>query len=199
MLTPPNSENDSTKERILEAAEEMFRRFGPEKTRVVDVARHLGMSHGNIYRHFASKAEMQDAVAERWLAEIIKPLEDVVASRGKASDRIRLWIDSLIAAKRKRIEQDPEMFATYHALAQSARHVIKDHVDHLRGQLCLIVADGVREGEFKVKDPTKAAKAIHEATTRYHHPFFVSRDDMSSDGLPVTVNLIIAGLKAGVI
>ena len=199
MQSEPQTDSGAAKERILEAAAEVFRRFGPDKTRVVDVARHLGMSHGNIYRHFGSKAEMQDAVAERWLGEIVKPLEQVVNARGRASDRIRLWVDSLIAAKRKRIEQDPEMFATYHALAENSRHVIQEHVDHLRAQLCLIVADGVRDGEFKVKDPTKAAKAIHEATTRYHHPFFVSRPELSSDGVQVTVNLLIAGLKAGVI
>jgi AcrR family transcriptional regulator len=199
MVIHTQADTDSTRERILEAAEEVFRRFGPDKTRVVDVARHLGMSHGNIYRHFGSKAEMQDAVAERWLNEITTPLDQVVNGRGKASDRIRLWVESLIAAKRKRLDQDPEMFATYSALAQTSRHVIKDHVDHLRAQLCLIIADGVRDGEFKVKDPTKAAKAVHEATMRYHHPFFVSRSEQNSEGLQVVLNLVIAGLKVGVI
>ena len=37
-----------TRERILEAAEEVLRRFGLAKTTVVDVARALGVSHGSI-------------------------------------------------------------------------------------------------------------------------------------------------------
>ena len=41
-----------TPERILDAAEEVLRRFGPTKTTVVDVARALGVSHGSVYRHF---------------------------------------------------------------------------------------------------------------------------------------------------
>jgi AcrR family transcriptional regulator len=50
--------NDSplTKEKILEAAERVFRRFGPDKTSVVDMAKALGVSHGTLYRHFPSKA-----------------------------------------------------------------------------------------------------------------------------------------------
>ena len=48
--------------RILDAAEEMLRRHGVQKTNVVDVARALGMSHGNIYRHFPSKQALLDAV-----------------------------------------------------------------------------------------------------------------------------------------
>jgi hypothetical protein len=43
-----------TQERILEAAEEVLRRFGPAKANVVDVARALGVSHGSVYRHFPS-------------------------------------------------------------------------------------------------------------------------------------------------
>jgi AcrR family transcriptional regulator len=43
--------NDSplTYEQILEAAEDVLRRFGPGKATVVDVARALGVSHGSVY------------------------------------------------------------------------------------------------------------------------------------------------------
>jgi AcrR family transcriptional regulator len=69
-------------ERILEAAEEALRRYGPTKANVVDVARALGVSHGSVYRHFPSKAALRDAVTERWLSEISQPLEAVAAGRG---------------------------------------------------------------------------------------------------------------------
>ncbi len=61
-----------TRERILTAAEELLRRHGPAKTTVADVARALGMSHANVYRHFASKAELRDVVAERWLHSVTR-------------------------------------------------------------------------------------------------------------------------------
>ena len=62
---PPHgfmSETSLTPDRILDAAEETLTRFGPAKTTVVDVARALGVSHGSVYRHFASKAALRDAV-----------------------------------------------------------------------------------------------------------------------------------------
>ena len=59
-----------TRERILEAAEDVLRRFGPSKATVVDVARALGVSHGSVYRYFASKAELRDAVTQIWLSRI---------------------------------------------------------------------------------------------------------------------------------
>ncbi len=68
------SEAALTADRILDAAEEVLTRYGPAKTTVVDVARALGVSHGSVYRHFASKAALRDAVTERWLARVSGPL-----------------------------------------------------------------------------------------------------------------------------
>ena len=70
----------------MEAAEDVLRRFGPSKATVVDVARALGVSHGSVYRHFASKAELRDAVTRVWLARINDPLEAVIA-RGRPGCR----------------------------------------------------------------------------------------------------------------
>jgi AcrR family transcriptional regulator len=45
-----------TAEQILEAAERVLRRYGPDKANVVDVARELDVSHGSVYRHSPSNA-----------------------------------------------------------------------------------------------------------------------------------------------
>src|SRR6187402_2359986 len=96
------SDSALTPERILEAAEEVLRRYGPAKATVVDVARALGVSHGSVYRHFPSKAALRDAVVERWLARSGAPLAKIAADKGKASKRLRRWFDTLIAGKRQK-------------------------------------------------------------------------------------------------
>ena len=98
-----------TRDKILEAAEEVLRRFGPSKATVVDVARALGVSHGSVYRHFASKAALRDAVLERWLHRISDPLEAVARGREPAPERLRKWMDALMAAKRRRVLKEPEL------------------------------------------------------------------------------------------
>ena len=81
-----------TAERILDAAEDVLRRYGPAKATVVDVARALGVSHGSVYRHFPSKAALRDAVTERWLGD----LQAARSSRnreGPAPGRLHRWLD----------------------------------------------------------------------------------------------------------
>ena len=185
-----------TRERIIEAAEDLLRRFGPEKTNVVDVARALDMSHANVYRHFANKAELMDTVAERWLHRISAPLTKIAAGKGDAETRLRTWFETLIAMKRAKVLDDPELFETYHRLALSSRQVVDDHIREIQGQVTRMVADGVAEGRFTVSDPVAAGEAIFLATMRFHHPYFIHQDRADSPDPGPVLDLLMAGLKA---
>jgi AcrR family transcriptional regulator len=159
-----------TADRILEAAEEVLRRYGPAKANVVDVARALGVSHGSVYRHFGSKAALRDAVTERWLASISEPLEAVAQQEDPAPERLQQWLDLLVSSKRSKALADPELFATYIELTADARDVVRAHVDALVAQLAQIVADGVARGAFEATDPDVTGRAIFDATARFHNP-----------------------------
>jgi AcrR family transcriptional regulator len=159
-----------TRERILEAAEEVLRRYGPAKANVVDVARALGVSHGTVYRHFPSKAALRDAVTERWLESISEPLEAIAAGKGTAPQRLERWLDRLVQTKRRKALEDPELFATYIELAADAREVVRAHVERLIDQLDRIIADGAAHGALVADHPRAAARAVFDATSRFHNP-----------------------------
>jgi AcrR family transcriptional regulator len=186
-----------TPERILETAEDVLRRFGPAKATVVDVARALDVSHGSVYRHFPSKAALRDAVAERWLARISEPLEAVVREDGPAPALLRRWLELLIAAKRSRALDDPELFATYVQLVTESRDVAVAHVKTLTGQLAAIVALGVRRGEFADVDPAMAGRAVFDATARFHNPVHAAEwSDPSIDiAFEGVWSLVVAALR----
>jgi AcrR family transcriptional regulator len=193
--------NEAVQERILDATVEVLRRHGPDKTSVVDVARALGMSHANVYRYFASKRALLDAVAARWLHGISEPLEAIVREPGLAAERLRRWFDALLGAKRRRAEGDPELFAMYHAIAGDAREVVAEHVAALHRQLAQILEDGVRSQEFRLADPQVAARAVFDATIRFHHPSHVMRErtrPVEDEFAPVFA-LLLAGLRSGVV
>ncbi|WP_442948788.1 TetR family transcriptional regulator [Nostoc sp.] len=193
--------NDSalTPERILDAAEDVLRRYGLAKATVVDVARFLEVSHGTIYRHFPSKAALRDAVAERWLHRVSTPLGAIAQEQGSAVERLHRWFEQLITLKRQKVLDDPELFATYSAIAQEARGVVQAHIDELVRQVAAIVESGISSHEFKVTDPQVAAKAVFQAMVRFHHPAHASEwsdPDIDTDFAQVW-RLVIAGLVVG--
>ncbi len=163
-----------TRERILVAAEDVLRRFGPAKATVVDVARALGVSHAAVYRHVANKAELRDLVVGRWLEGILAPLRTITARPGPAPQRLRRLFDALIAVKRRRAADDPELLAAYRTLAAGAQSVIAAHLDDLVGLAASVIDSGVKEGTFRKVDPVAAGRAVLFATSRFHHPAHVA-------------------------
>ena len=190
---------DSIRDRILDATVDVLRRHGPAKTGVVDVARALDMSHSNVYKHFASKSALLDAVAERWLAQVMAPLSKITADKKTpAQKRLKAWLRGLAEVKRKKVLDDPELFAVYSAITTSAHDVVARHISHLRDEVAEILADGAHEGAWRVKNADKTAELILGATTRFHHPAMVQLDGGKSDlrDLDALVDVLIAGLAA---
>jgi AcrR family transcriptional regulator len=187
-----------TAERILEASEDVLRRYGPAKATVVDVARELGVSHGSVYRHFPSKAALRDAVAERWLAGVSAPLAAIANEDSPAPERLRRWLNLLVSSKQGRARDDPELFATYVQIAGESREVIAEHVSVLVAQLERIIADGIEQGAFAPTDASSAARAVFDATARFHNPANAASwsDPEIASAYEQVASLVLAGLSA---
>jgi AcrR family transcriptional regulator len=187
-----------TPERILEVTEDVLRRFGLAKATVVDVARALDVSHGSVYRHFPSKASLREAVAKRWLDRVNAPLLKIAESSGPAPAKLERWLRAMIAIKHKKVAEDPEMFETYLTLAQEACKVVRAHKDGLVDQIAGILADGVKQGAFQVADTKAAARALFDATSRFHHPAHAEewRDPNLAGRIDALLALLLRGLEA---
>jgi AcrR family transcriptional regulator len=192
---------DAHRQRIMDAAEVVIRRHGPGKTNVVDVARELGQSHASVYRYFASKAELFDALVERWLARVSEPLESIARGEGPAGDRLREWLMALFRAKVRKVTADPELFSTYQAIAAESPRSVALHLAMLDEHVTAIIADGVAAGEFSQDtDTRRAARAVLSGSLRFHHPTLLARapGPPSEQEAEDVFNLLVTGLKSGV-
>lgn len=186
-------------ETIVSATEDVLRRHGPEKATVLDVARLLGVSHGSVYRHFGSKTALREAVIRRWLDRVRAELTAAVQDCGLAPpDRLRLLLTTMLAAKWTKAREDPELFATFRVLAAEHSAVSSAHVDFLHDQVRTIVADGMAGGDFTAGDSAEVARAVLNATSRFHDPVHAAEwrspeVDAESAGV---LSLIIDGIRA---
>ena len=197
-MAPPVDEI-SLPDRILDVAETVLRRHGADKTNVVDIAKSLGMSHGNIYRHFPSKKALLNAVAARWLETLGGPLIDIANDQSRpAAERLVAWFDTLRAAKRRKLRDDPELFRMHFYIIENEKEMVAAHVAELRGQVAQILADGVATGEFPgVTDPAAAARAFLLATSAFHHPALVVQNPPTTDeDANAVMAVVLAGLQS---
>lgn len=98
------------------------------------------------------------------------PVRAIAAVPGRAPQRLRQLIDTLITIKRRRAAEDPELFAAYRTLAADAESVVAAHIDELIALIATIIRSGVDEGSFRAVDPLAASRAVLFATSRFHHP-----------------------------
>ena len=136
----------------------------------MDVARALGVSHAALYRHVATKAELRDLVVGRWVEATLPSLRAIASGSGPAPQRLRRLFDALIAVKRRRAADDPELFAAYRTLSADAESIVAAHIEELVGLAAMVIRSGVKEGTFRTVDPEAAGRAVLLATSRFHHP-----------------------------
>ena len=87
----------TTRDQIVEAADQLFYRQGFEHTSFADIANTVKISRGNFYYHFKSKDEILDATIERRLADTRTMLDRWEVEGAGPADRIRSFVDILLA------------------------------------------------------------------------------------------------------
>ncbi|WP_329789637.1 TetR family transcriptional regulator [Lentzea sp. DG1S-22] len=186
-----------TAEAILAATEEVLRRYGPAKATVVDVAKALGVSHGSVYRHFATKAALREAVTRRWLDAIHEEMEPAFDREVPASRMLRDWLQKLFDKKRRSHTEDLELFTTFRTLVGESSAVVEYHLGHLVGQLTRIIQAGVDTHEFVTDDVGRTAQAVWDATQVFHHPAHAQEwgNPHIQDAFDAVVSLVVAGLR----
>lgn len=87
----------TTRDHIVEAADQLFYRQGYEHTSFSDIADVVQLSRGNFYYHFKTKDEILDAVIGARLANTRTMLERWENEGEHPADRIRSFIHILVA------------------------------------------------------------------------------------------------------
>ncbi len=185
---------EATRCRVVETAERLFRQFGYLKTTVGDIAAELGMSSANIYRFFASKAAITEAVLQKVTGEVIEESR-AVGRPSPASPRRRSSAASSASATRAICERclaDSRMHAMVQAAIDGNWHVIRRHKAALREITAAIIADGVRTGEFDVTDPELAALCFQHAMMSSLHPVIVEHRLREGEDIEAMIEPMLA-------
>ncbi|MGH8983569.1 MAG: TetR/AcrR family transcriptional regulator [Acidimicrobiia bacterium] len=78
---PGREEAAPTRDRIVDAAERCIRRWGIRRVSMNDVAREAGVSRGSVYRYFADREALVQAVLERSSERQIETAEPAIRRR----------------------------------------------------------------------------------------------------------------------
>jgi AcrR family transcriptional regulator len=177
-----------TRARIMETAETLFRRMGFGKTAVADIAAELKMSPANVYRFFASKNAIVEAICQRCLKELDDRAWAVARSRGSAAERLqRLFLEVMTYHKENCLEDQRVNDMVLVAMEQSWDAILA-HKEAIRRVAEMIVRQGVETGEFEQVDPAETAGLLMRSMVHFCHPVLLAQCLRDGDNLEAGLN-----------
>ncbi len=87
MVRRTKEEAAETREQVLDAAEQVFRQRGVGHASLAEVADAAGVTRGAIYHHFASKAELFEAMLARAEMPLDMAFDAAAAAGGRPARR----------------------------------------------------------------------------------------------------------------
>ncbi|HRD29051.1 MAG TPA: TetR/AcrR family transcriptional regulator [Caulobacter sp.] len=188
-----------TREKVLQAAREMFIERGYEGATIRDIARAAGMSTGAVFASFTDKPELFDAILSDEFAALADPMRDAAATAPSAREAL---VAMFGAAYRAHFSQLPLIQA---ALAASwtrtpeAERLRRDSLRPLRALVLEVLERGVARDELTQKyDLRLIADVIWDLYLAGYRPaaFDGLSVDTQTDRLANRIDLVLASVKA---
>jgi TetR/AcrR family transcriptional regulator, repressor for uid operon len=185
------------REDLLVAAARRFVAVGIRKTTMEDIAREARAGKATLYRHFANKDAVIDALLEREAERFARRMERAAAEQTDAAARIeaaflagvRFFVEHPVMTKGR--DEEPGILLP-RIIANGGPLVVRGL--ELFGEL---IAEGVEAGELRRVDPQAAAEVVVRLILSYFSfPPMVVRVDDPDEASAFAHALVAGGLRA---
>lgn len=143
---------ESTKDRILRTAAELFATRGYHATGVAELGRAAGIQRGALYYHIRSKEELLFELCKRHIEDAVVFGEEVLSSPADPPDKLRQLIHRHL---RMIVEHQSEIIVTFremHSLTGERAVYLHDLRDRYEAVVRAILQEGFERGCFRSAD-----------------------------------------------
>lgn len=171
---------DGMRESIINAATQVFSRFGFRKTSMDDIARTMRMGKSSIYYYFKGKEEIFQAVVDREASHLREKIEVIL----QGPDDVITKLSSYVKLRMELIKQ----LSNYMEILKNddlknleqAEKIRKKYDNEELGIIRRILEEGIQKGVLKVKDINLSSLAIFTAMKGMEIPIMVTTKENDS-------------------
>ncbi|MGY4629978.1 TetR/AcrR family transcriptional regulator [Bradyrhizobium sp. USDA 4486] len=156
--------------RIIQAAVDLYCELGHNKTTVADVARRLSMSSANIYRFVPSKRAIEEAVVERVLDEMVGAAADAARGDGPALRRLAAVLEAIADCNESRPAKHRKLQDLVALAVRQNWPVVLIYSDRIRGLVRPMIGAGQARGELRGGSPMALTCCLLEAMDVHLNP-----------------------------
>lgn len=180
------------RDQIIAAATEHFSHYGYEKTTVSDLARTIGFSKAYIYKFFASKQSIGEAICSTCLLGIEQQIEAAIASTDSAPEQLRRMFREAVEASVELFNRDRKLYEIACAAASEGWPTVVEYEVRVHGHLQKILERGRGAGDFERKTPLdETTHAIYLVMRPYLNPLLSQQSLRYSEDAPAHLSGLI--------
>jgi len=144
----PVKEVGASRRRILEKALEKFTTLGYAKTTMDEIAAELGMSKKTLYKYFATKLDVMEALIQTNFDYLNQRCDAVLAGPLPAIEKLA-GVSRVIVDQQQRLATKPMMESVRDHLPHIWRRIETFRRERKRKNMDSIIKQGIREGTFR--------------------------------------------------
>lgn len=188
-------EDTQQRELIVEAAKDLFARFGLAKTTMADIAQACGKGKSTLYYYFAGKEQVFAAVIGQEIEGLKQSINRAVAKANTPQDKLRAFTMARLIYLGEKADQytaiKEEHLRHYDFIASLTK-------DYSRWELAVIesiLTRGLDQGHFRTLEPPNVAQALFFALKGFEYPWI---SDLSQREMKRTVDVLLEVLFKGI-
>lgn len=170
-----------TRDKFIEVARQLFARKGVENTTMNDIASASDKGRRTIYTYFKNKRDIYNAVVESESDKLLVNLRLIVAKQASAEEKLREYVAVRFETMREIVSRNGSLragfFRDVRKVDRARKHISKKEIALLRE----ILEEGVKAGEFEIKDMENAAIIITHTIQGLDVTYI--RDSLSDQGI----------------
>jgi TetR/AcrR family transcriptional regulator, transcriptional repressor for nem operon len=190
---PPRgrSQSSSTRTDILDVAERLVQSRGFNGFSYADVASELRITTAALHYHFPGKAELGDALIDRYAQRFGEALQRIAASKVSSTDKLRAYADLYLGVLRdQRMCLCGMLAAEYQTLPDAMRKRVVRFLDQNCEWLAALLDAGRSEGSLEFGG--SAAGAAQMIVGALEGAMLVSRPYANTEHFEVIADRLIA-------
>lgn len=150
---------DERRNEIVDVAEKLFKSKGYAHTTIEDIIQEIGIAKGTFYYHFASKADVMNAVVMRIVDRMVADAMRIVKDDQLTAPEKLSYI---IMGEISQTSDNDDMIEELHQVdnAQIHQKSLVESITHLTPVFAQVIEQGIEEGYFYTSYPKETVEFL---------------------------------------
>jgi AcrR family transcriptional regulator len=188
------SDHDVVKEQIVEAAREVFAKYGYRKTTIEDIAKAVYRAKSSVYHYFGGKDEIFKAVVEREAFQMVQSMREAVNAEKSPVMKFRVLFRFLYEKVEETTNYFQFLMDEWYDIFSFTTEVKKNNKKIIVDITVSIFEEGTRQGVFKIDDPKAKAEALQVAMFGFLVPWGIIGGENVAENIDPFIDVMLYGI-----